>query len=219
MIVVIMFYMKKTLHLNLHNLNIPVEVTYGTRNRRTFYLCYGIISTTISENSSLSSLRERLEKIFPYEKLAKINLTPLYTDSYVYIFGSVYHFINRGKSSFDYEHCYVNLGNGFLSIKEILYSYIVNRLEELEKIMGLSRHQIKIRNMVTCLGVNHLRSHEITFGIKLVHFSKELIDSVIIHELCHDKVANHSQKFYNLVEQYCQNYKEKTQKLIYGKVN
>ena len=80
-----MFYMKKTLHLNLHNLNIPVEVTYGTRNRRTFYLCYGIISTTISENSSLSSLRERLEKIFPYEKLAKINLTPLYTDSYVYL--------------------------------------------------------------------------------------------------------------------------------------
>lgn len=43
----------------------------------------------------------------------------------------------------------------------------------------------------------------------LTKASSEVIDYIIIHELSHLKVHNHSQKFWNLVYKFDKNYKEK----------
>ena len=39
----------------------------------------------------------------------------------------------------------------------------------------------------------------LTLNLKLIHVPKELIDYVIIHELCHLVEANHSSAFYRLL--------------------
>ena len=43
---------------------------------------------------------------------------------------------------------------------------------------------------------------------KLIVFSPETIDYVVIHELAHLKYLNHSEQFWNLVESHCPHYKQ-----------
>ena len=42
---------------------------------------------------------------------------------------------------------------------------------------------------------------------------KREIDYVILHELCHTKVMNHSKAFYDLVGRFMPDYKERQKKL------
>jgi len=42
---------------------------------------------------------------------------------------------------------------------------------------------------------------------------KELVDYVVVHELAHRKEMNHSNAFWNVVEKYMPDYKERRKKL------
>jgi len=54
----------------------------------------------------------------------------------------------------------------------------------------------------SCNGKNRL-----CFSCFLMNFPDEAIDLVVVHELCHIREKNHSQKFYQLLEQYLPDYK------------
>jgi hypothetical protein len=49
-----------------------------------------------------------------------------------------------------------------------------------------------------------------------MQFKKEIIDYVIIHELCHLREMNHSKRFWKLVEEYCPGYKSHRKELKDG---
>ena len=66
---------------------------------------------------------------------------------------------------------------------------------------------LKIRTMKTRWGVCNKRDNSITLNSKLLEYSYEIIDYVIIHELSHFIHFNHSKQFWNTVETYCPNYK------------
>ena len=70
--------------------------------------------------------------------------------------------------------------------------------------------------MKTRLGSNSRKTNKLAFSLSLVHYSKDIIDSVIVHELAHYYEFNHSFKFYNIVYKYCPNYKILRKKLIKG---
>ena len=67
--------------------------------------------------------------------------------------------------------------------------------------------------MKTRWGVNNRTSKTITLNSELLKKEIDLLDYVIIHELCHFYEPNHSFKFWAHVEKYYPKYKEARKRL------
>ena len=68
--------------------------------------------------------------------------------------------------------------------------------------------KLKIRNMKTRWGVCNIRDNSVTLNEKLIEYSIDKLDYVIIHELSHFIHFNHSKLFWNQVSKYAPNYKQ-----------
>ncbi len=91
-------------------------------------------------------------------------------------------------------------------LKRFAKLYLTNRVAELAASFGFLYNGLKISsahtNWGSCSSKNHLN-----FTYKLMLCPTRVVDYIIIHELCHTKIKDHSAKFYNLVAQFCPNYK------------
>lgn len=74
------------------------------------------------------------------------------------------------------------------------------------EIMGVRYGRITIRNQVSRWGSCSAKGN-LNFNCLLVLCPREVLDYVVVHELCHLKEMNHSKKFWSLVEQICPEYK------------
>uniref|UniRef100_UPI003FEE7E60 M48 family metallopeptidase n=1 Tax=Candidatus Ventrenecus sp. TaxID=3085654 RepID=UPI003FEE7E60 len=88
---------------------------------------------------------------------------------------------------------------------------------EVERILPFFKNipffTLKIRKMKTRWGVNNLTQKTITLNSELLKKDLDLLDYVIIHELCHFYEANHSANFWRHVEEYYPHYKEARRRL------
>jgi hypothetical protein len=78
---------------------------------------------------------------------------------------------------------------------------------------NIPQFTLKIRNMKTRWGVNNRGNNTITLNSELLKKDLDLLDYVIIHELCHFYEANHSASFWQHVEEYYPKYKEVRKRL------
>lgn len=85
--------------------------------------------------------------------------------------------------------------------------YLIQRCQALANEMSLFPSIIKIQTAKSRWGSCNSKN-VIHLNWKLMVFSPVLIDYVIVHELCHLKFLNHSQSFWNLVENFSINYQE-----------
>ena len=77
----------------------------------------------------------------------------------------------------------------------------------------LPNFNLKIRKMRTRWGVCNTKAKTITLNTELIKKDLDLIDYVIIHELCHFFEGNHSKEFWHIVEAAIPDYKERRKKL------
>lgn len=80
-------------------------------------------------------------------------------------------------------------------------NYFINKVKEISlkcefKFAGLQIRDYKSR-WACCTGDNNLK-----FGYKLMMLPEQLVDYVIIHELCHTLHHNHSKSFWMLVKKF-----------------
>lgn len=85
---------------------------------------------------------------------------------------------------------------------------IQERLPYWSKKTNIPYNSVKVRDAKTKYGSCIPTKKALHFSSRLVMLSKEAIDAVIVHELCHVIHPNHGKEFYNLVEKYIPNYKE-----------
>ncbi len=89
---------------------------------------------------------------------------------------------------------------------------------EVERILPFFKNipffTLKIRKMKTRWGVNNLTQKTITLNSELLKKDLDLLDYVIIHELCHFYEAIHIANFWRNVEEYYTNYKYARMRLI-----
>ena len=102
-------------------------------------------------------------------------------------------------------------------LKKWYLPYITKRVRYYEQVMGIKKpYSVHVRKMTSRYGSNSSQTHSLSFSMVLLHYSPEVIDSVIIHELAHDKVRDHSKKFYDVVYKYCPDYKALHKRLRKG---
>ncbi len=91
-------------------------------------------------------------------------------------------------------------------LKRQAKKYLIERTNQLAQKYNLRINKVTIRGQKTRWG-SCSGSRNLSFNFKLMQFRKEIIDYVILHELCHLKEMNHSKRFWLNVEKYCPNYK------------
>ena len=68
--------------------------------------------------------------------------------------------------------------------------------------------KLRLRKMTTRWGVCNVKTHVITLNTELITKDIGCLDYVIYHELSHLIEANHSKKFWAIVEENCPDYKK-----------
>ena len=94
-------------------------------------------------------------------------------------------------------------------------NYLPDRLNYLAKKYGFSYGKVSLRNQKTRFG-SCSYFNDISLNINLMRYDFDCIDYVIIHELCHTRVKNHSEKFWIEVGNIIPNYKAIRRKLKQG---
>ena len=212
--------MEKQVILNIHNHPIVTNLFISTRNSHRFTYVGGQINMTVSSNYDLRKIEKSIEKVMSEKKISLFNSSLYIGKDYIDILGKRKRLVvlNEGMIAVSIDDMVVNKRENIDSIlKKFTLDIITQEVRKLEKIMLIPiEHKIKITAMRSCSGKNYYQKKLLTFDKDLIHYSLEIIDSIVIHELAHYYYHDHSPSFYNMVLKYCPNYKELQRKLTYG---
>ena len=154
------------------------------------------------------------------DKLIALDVREKASDhNFIYLLGNKIPLEESGEIRFDDETSIIYKNHEDLNKKLMKWFLVLieKRHRYYENIMGIKKpYKVRVRKMRTRYGSNASQTHSITYSSILMHYTPDVIDSVIIHELAHDSVKNHSEKFYNVVYKYCPNYKALHKRLRKG---
>lgn len=156
----------------------------------------------LSENKNCPKIFENGEK-FLYlgnEFELKIYKSSNYKKAYVrfqdkYIAIDVPNSFNLEKMKDSFKKWYIK------QLKKI----ISDRINQYSQMIGVFPNKITIREQKTRWGSCSSKGN-INLNWKLIMAPIEVLDYVVIHELCHMKVMNHSKEFWKVVELYSPHY-------------
>ena len=83
--------------------------------------------------------------------------------------------------------------------KEHAHKILEKRLTELAQLHNFQYNRVSIRNQRTRWGSCSSKNN-ISLNMKLLHLPEQLIDYILLHELVHTRVKNHSKDFWNELE-------------------
>lgn len=84
--------------------------------------------------------------------------------------------------------------------------YIPERVHFLAQQFGFHYKKVSIRNAKTRWG-SCSHDNSLQFSLHVMQLPKELIDYIILHELCHTQIKSHNNKFWQLLDQVSQDAK------------
>jgi len=129
-------------------------------------------------------------------------------DSQLYFFGRLINYELSNKNIMLEDRLLIKAKEDINKVlKKELLKYLSVQVPHYETLMNAKKHKISVRNAKTRFGSNSPSSNRLCFSLSLVHYSKHLIDSVIMHELSHDKHFDHSQRFYDYLKTFSPDYK------------
>ena len=82
------------------------------------------------------------------------------------------------------------------------------RLPYWSEVTGIDYAKYRVHDATTRYGSCVKSKKSLNFTSRLIMLPTDMVDAIIVHELCHIEQANHSAKFYELVEKFIPNYRE-----------
>ncbi len=187
-----------------------VCVTYKHIKNIIYRYRDGIFYISAPRFTMKSQIFDNLSIFYPrLVKEKKTDVSPIIGSS-IYMFGNLATIVHNADGSTTIEGYFTYHSEEELNAlyKKTLLEKITPIVREFEMRMSVERpYRVRISNMKTRYGTNSRRTHALTFETRMVHFSMPVIESLVVHELAHDKYFDHSKNFYDYVLQFCPNYK------------
>lgn len=79
---------------------------------------------------------------------------------------------------------------------------VENLMEKYRKLTGLAPEDYKIKKMSDCFGKYIEESKEIIINSQISKYSKEIMEYVVLHEICHLKYKTHGKYFIKMISKY-----------------
>ncbi|MFZ4631592.1 MAG: M48 family metallopeptidase [Patescibacteria group bacterium] len=185
--------------IDLFNQTIEYSLKFSRRAKR--------LRLAIFSNGDLVVTQPRLMSQRTVEKFIK--------DKAEWIINKIIYFKNNKVSSpGPLDHL---TRRDYLNNRERARKLITERAEYFSKLYNFKYNKINIRDQKTRWG-SCSRRGDLNFNYKLIYLSPEVLDYVVVHEICHLKEFNHSLNFWNLVSREVQNYKELRKNLKNGQL-
>lgn len=115
--------------------------------------------------------------------------------------------IKEAKERFEAEPTEKLTREKVIALAEEALKVIPERVEYFAKVIGVTYGKITIRNQKTRWGSCSSKGN-LNFNCLLMLAPPEVLDYVVVHELCHRKQMNHSKAFWSEVEKVLPDYKE-----------
>ena len=106
----------------------------------------------------------------------------------------------------------------YLKYKNQALKLVRNKLEHFNKSYNFKYNKVTVRNQSTRWG-SCSKSGNLNFNYNLSLLPENLVDYIIVHELCHLGEFNHSKNFWDLVARAVPDYKERRQELRIKSIN
>ena len=153
-------------------------------------------------------------KAFIIKANNKLKANKLKPNKIMYL-GDELSLIESDKTFIDNNYIYAKSeGDAVNYIYGLCYDVFRTRLERIMNMFDdLPKFTLRVRKMKTRWGVCNKSSMTVTLNTELITKDVNLIDYVIVHELCHFKHMDHSPKFWNEVAKYYPYYKQARKEL------
>ncbi|MBU5417129.1 M48 family metallopeptidase [Anaerobutyricum soehngenii] len=115
--------------------------------------------------------------------------------------------IKETKERFEAEPTEKLTREKVIALAEEALKVIPERVKYFAKVIGVTYGKITVRNQKTRWGSCSSKGN-LNFNCLLMLAPPEVLDYVVVHELCHRKQMNHSKAFWLEVEKVLPNYKE-----------
>ena len=127
----------------------------------------------------------------------------------MYLYGQFHELNYPGKITVDgKELSFKDNDDLLLKLKPLFREFMTNRVKYYSDLMNVPQYKVRVQNMKSRYGSNSKQTKTLNFNLQLIHYEVGVIDSVIVHELAHILVFNHSKQFYDVVYKYCPDYQK-----------
>lgn len=186
----------------IKDLNVTVKFETRKRMKNLYIRVIDDENIHIKAGSYFNSIDAKIfldkKEDWIYNKLIELKKVALLKDEFLY-FGKV-----EKKELYDLED--------EKSVDEFYRKqaneYITFLVDKHSKIMNLFPTKVSFRKNKRTWGSCNFKN-EIRFNFLLMKYPIQIIEYVVIHELAHIVHKNHSKDFWNLVETYCSDYKDR----------
>ena len=192
-----------------------VLITYKRIRNIHFRFENGAFLVSCPRLVRMSSIKSGLDKYA--RKLRDRNpKNQAFGDDYVYLFGHKIPVTYPGSIRLKDETviAFKDKEELLKKMRKVFLNYMQVRTEAFANSMKCPHYLVKVRQMKSRYGSNNKAKKTITYSLTLIHYSATIIDSVVVHELAHCFVYNHSDSFYRVVYKYCPEYDKLRKKLI-----
>jgi len=177
------------------------------KNRKSVKVFFedGITNVYAPKHTNIDFIENAVEKFNKKYQNAILKYQEININEYIYIFGEIKNLKNYNLKEINYSKIKSIFNNFYKDI-------IINRINDLSKKVNVTYTDITFRKLKSRWGSLDSKGR-LKFNYLIFMLSPELIDYLIIHELCHFIEFNHSKQFWITVSLFLPNYKELRKKL------